>query len=148
MNEVLLFYNIELLQLTQYPENVCWSGFPVLDNQSLHYLLKIWFFFFFFFFDMEGCKMQNLFLCACVLYMHEFPPHRNSLEWSIQHVSEVTDGQVVGAGVSVTWNVWSWSGGHEFEPCSGRTWGAWYFCLKSYLNQNKNVNWHLGQSYT
>ena len=22
----------------------------------------------------------------------------------------------------------SWSGGHEFEPWSGRTWGAYYFC--------------------
>ena len=49
---------------------------------------------------------------------------------------EATDGQVVRAGVSVTWNVLSWSGGHEFEPRSGRTWGAWYFCPKSYLNQN------------
>ena len=48
----------------------------------------------------------------------------------------VTDGQVVRAGVSVTWNVLSWSGGHEFEPQSGGTWGAWYFCPKSYLNQN------------
>ena len=28
----------------------------------------------------------------------------------------VTDGQVVRADVSVTWNVVSWSGGHEFEP--------------------------------
>ena len=27
----------------------------------------------------------------------------------------VTDGQVVRAGVSVTWNVLSWSGGHEFK---------------------------------
>ena len=49
---------------------------------------------------------------------------------------EVTDGQVVRAGISVTWNVLSWSGGHEFETCLGRTWGAWYFCPKSYLNQN------------
>ena len=48
----------------------------------------------------------------------------------------VTDGQVVRAGVSVTWNVLSWSGGHEFEPWLGRTWGALYFCPKSYLNQN------------
>ena len=49
-----------------------------------------------------------------------------------------TDGLVVRAGVSVTWNVLSWSGGHEFEPWSGRTWGAWYFCRKSYLNQIYN----------
>ena len=39
------------------------------------------------------------------------------------------------AGVSVTWNVLSWSGGHEFKPQLGWTWGAWYFCPKSYLNQ-------------
>ena len=42
---------------------------------------------------------------------------------------------VQGWCVSVTWNVLSWAGGHEFEPRSGRTWGAWYFCPKSYLNQ-------------
>ena len=48
---------------------------------------------------------------------------------------ETTDGLVVRAGVSLTWNVLSWSGGHEFEPWLGRTWGAWYFCPKSYLNQ-------------
>ena len=29
------------------------------------------------------------------------------------------------AGVSVTWNVLSWSGGHEFEPWLGRTWSAY-----------------------
>ena len=46
-----------------------------------------------------------------------------------------TDGQVVRAGVSVTRNVLSRSGGHVFEARSGRTWGAWYFCPKSYLNQ-------------
>ena len=41
--------------------------------------------------------------------------------------------------VSVTWNVLSWSGGHEFEPRSGQTWGTIYykyFCPKSYFNQN------------
>ena len=47
----------------------------------------------------------------------------------------ITDGLVVRAGDSGSWNVLSWSGGHEFEPQSGRTWGAWYFCRKSYLNQ-------------
>ena len=31
---------------------------------------------------------------------------------------EVTGGLVVRAGVSVTWTVLSWSGGHEFEPRS------------------------------
>ena len=34
-----------------------------------------------------------------------------------------TDGRVVRAGVSVTWNVLSWSRGHKLEPRSGRTWG-------------------------
>ena len=47
----------------------------------------------------------------------------------------VTDGQVVRAGVSVTWNVLSWPGRHEIEPWLGRIWGAWHFCPKSYLNQ-------------
>ena len=47
----------------------------------------------------------------------------------------ITDGLVVRADVSVTWSVLSWSGVHAFEPWSGRTWGAWYFCPKSYLNQ-------------
>ena len=37
---------------------------------------------------------------------------------------EVTDSLVVRAGVSVTWTVLSWSGGHEFEPRSGWTWGV------------------------
>ena len=53
-------------------------------------------------------------------------------------IYEVTDGLVVRTGVSVTWNVLPWSGGHEFEPRSGRTLGAWYFCPKSYLNKNCN----------
>ena len=61
--------------------------------------------------------------------------------WSIYftkyHIcQEVTDGLVVRASILVTWTVLSWSGGHEFEPRSGRTWGAWYFCPKLYLNQN------------
>ena len=37
---------------------------------------------------------------------------------------EVTDGQVVRAGVLVTWNVLSWSGGHEFKPRSGHNLGC------------------------
>ena len=51
--------------------------------------------------------------------------------------------------VSVTWNVLSWSGGREFEPRLGRTWGAWYFCPKSYLHQKeahvvlKMLSWDL-----
>ena len=50
-------------------------------------------------------------------------------------IYSVTDGRVVRAGVSVIWNVLSWSGGHEFETRSGQSWGAWYFCPKLYLNQ-------------
>ena len=60
---------------------------------------------------------------------------RQSTDKTVTDGPEVTDGLVVRAGVSVTWNVVSWSGGHEFEPQSGRTWGAWYFCPKWYLNQ-------------
>ena len=37
---------------------------------------------------------------------------------------EVTDCQVARVGVSVTWNVLSWSGGHKFEPRLGWTWGT------------------------
>ena len=51
------------------------------------------------------------------------------------YLAEVTDGLVVRAGISVTWTALSWSGGHEFEPWLGWTWGAWYFCSKSYSNQ-------------
>ena len=36
--------------------------------------------------------------------------------------------------VSVTWNVLSWSGGHECEPWSGRTRGAQYFCRTWTIN--------------
>ena len=57
---------------------------------------------------------------------------------------EVTDGLVVIAGVSVTWNILSWSGGHEFKPRPGWTWGAWYFCPKSYLNQTHHLHQTLG----
>ena len=52
---------------------------------------------------------------------------------------EVNDGLVVRAGVSVTWSVLSWSGGHEFEPQLDRTWGAWYLCPKLYLNKRYHV---------
>ena len=37
---------------------------------------------------------------------------------------EVPNGLVVRAGILETWNVLSWSGGHEFEPQLSRTWGA------------------------
>ena len=53
------------------------------------------------------------------------------LKWKIFIIESVSmtnlgvaDGRVVRAGVSVTWNVMSWSGVHEFEPRLGRTWGA------------------------
>ena len=59
---------------------------------------------------------------------------RNNAEILITAAAEY----MVRAGVSVTWNVLSWSGGHEFEPRSGWTWDALYFCLKSYLNQKYN----------
>ena len=67
--------------------------------------------------------------------VHLKSPQTSKIMW--QHISflEVTDGLVVITGVSVTWNVLSWSGGHEFKPQSGWTWGAWYFCPKSYLIQ-------------
>ena len=45
--------------------------------------------------------------------------------WELFHcMCEVTEGRVVRAGISVTWNVLSWSGGHEFEPRSGRNRGC------------------------
>ena len=34
----------------------------------------------------------------------------------------------------------SWSGGHGFEPSSGRTWDAYYFCLSCTWAKNKNSN--------
>ena len=43
-------------------------------------------------------------------------------------VWKVTDDLVVIAGVSVTWNILSWSESHKFKPWLGWTWGAWYFC--------------------
>ena len=43
---------------------------------------------------------------------------------------------------SVTWNVLVWSGGYEFEPLSGRTWGAWCLCPKSLLNQYTFIVWY------
>ena len=60
----------------------------------------------------------------------------------LTRVSEVTDGWVVKAGVSVTWNVLSWSGGHEFGPdrvepgmCSTSV------CPKSYLDPKYFIWW-------
>ena len=36
---------------------------------------------------------------------------------------EITDGWVVSMGISVTWNVLSWPGGHEFVPLLDQTLG-------------------------
>ena len=60
---------------------------------------------------------------ACGLFLHDPFPHSYWL-WSPTFMSEVTDGQVVRQGVSVTRNVLSWSQGHEFEAQSVQTWGA------------------------
>ena len=67
---------------------------------------------------------------------------------------EITDGQVVRAGVSVTWNVLSWSGGHERTPLRLNLWWVVLFCPKSYLNQKlkyyqfwNDDNYHIYPSY-
>ena len=51
----------------------------------------------------------------------------------------VTDFWVVRAGVSVTWNVLSWSGSHEFEPHLGWTWGMYSASVLS-RTWTKNMN--------
>ena len=56
----------------------------------------------------------------------------NIIIWGLH----VTNGRVVRAGVSVAWNVLLWSEGHGFEPQSGRTWDAWYFCLSRTLTKD------------
>ena len=76
--------------------------------------------------------------CQCISLIWEpvnlKSPQITKILW--QYISfQVTDGRVVRAGISVTWDILSCSGGHEFEPRSDRTWGAWYICPKSYLNQ-------------
>ena len=62
-------------------------------------------------------KNMTLFMTANVL-------RRDRVSLNSDCIREVTDGRVVKACVSVTWNVLSWSESHEFEPWSGRTWGA------------------------
>ena len=37
---------------------------------------------------------------------------------------EVTDGRLIRADVSKTWNVLSWSGGQEFKLLLNQTWGV------------------------
>ena len=44
--------------------------------------------------------------------------NRHDNPFVINTILEVTDGRGVTAGVSVTWNILSRSGGHEFEPLS------------------------------
>ena len=44
-------------------------------------------------------------------------------EVPVTYVWPVTDGLVLRAGVSVTWNVLSWSGGHEFKTPVGSNLG-------------------------
>ena len=52
---------------------------------------------------------------------------------------KVTDGRVVRASVSVTWNMLSWSGGHVFKLQSGQIWGAYYFLSKLCLNKKYKI---------
>ena len=47
--------------------------------------------------------------------------------------TKVTDGQVDKTGFSATSDVLSWSSGYGFEPKSGWTWGAWYFCPNCHI---------------
>ena len=78
----------------------------------------------------KGCDTEDVFTDICnvlSLYMDTYLYINTTLD-----KYKVTDGLVVIAGVSVTWNVLSWSGGHEFKPRLGWIWGAWYFCPKSY----------------
>ena len=61
------------------------------------------------------------------IHLHATPPEMHEIKRA-----EVTDGWVVIVGISATWNVLPWSGGHEFEPWLDRTWDAWYFCPRSH----------------
>ena len=56
--------------------------------------------------------------------MYTVTNHEYIVESDHDYILEVTDGRVVRAGVSVTWNVLSWSGGYEFESQLGWTLGA------------------------
>ena len=63
-------------------------------------------------------RVQLKTFCACtnaiVLQLLTIPfPWENA--WLRMWMGEVTDGLMVRAGISVTWTVLSWSGGHEFE---------------------------------
>ena len=55
--------------------------------------------------------------------VHFKSPQTSKIMW--QYISFlVTDGLVIIAGVSVAWTILSWSGGHEFNPRPGWTWGV------------------------
>ena len=56
--------------------------------------------------------------------IHDSSVHLDCKDRLRSRAIEVTDGLVVREGVSVTWSVLSWSGGREFEPWSGGTWGV------------------------
>ena len=60
-----------------------------------------------------------------VLFLHYRKRYLRPLESEsttrMQIVEVPCNGRGVWAGISATWNALSWSGGHEFEPWSGRT---------------------------
>ena len=74
-----------------------------------------------------GNWIPDLFISSPVPYIYTQPyvPSFTKSQYADQkpinawYGWEVTDGRVVRAGISVTWNVMSWSGGHEFKPQSG-----------------------------
>ena len=60
-------------------------------------------------------------MCA---YNHSHSNLSSEFTTTVLNVWEVIDGRVIRAGISVTWNVLSWSGGHELEPQSDGTLGV------------------------
>ena len=63
-----------------------------------------------------------------MLLKQKLPLLDNKVYWRITMLREYHSAQllilIIRQYVSVTWSVLSWSRGHEFEPRSGRTWGA------------------------
>ena len=72
--------------------------------------------------------------CPCTVSLMIINGLFNLLQWFVW-LLEVTDGRVVRTGISVTWNVPSWSGGHEFKPPDGSNLGCVVLLFKLYLNQ-------------
>ena len=70
--------------------------------------------------------MNNDYVVQCLIIINASAWKFTQQQPIIQQPSkpEVADGQVVRPGISVTWNVLSWSRGHEFEPRSGHIWDA------------------------